>query len=452
MAKQAIGISATNYDKRMDKTSYTLNYPSRPLVDTRMMEFLGLNRVPSGCQIHVAIMSYTGYNQEDSVLINQAALDRGLFLATIYHTEKDEDKNIIRDEIIRCNPDPLKTKGIKHGNYSKLNSCGFIPENTEVENRDIIIAKVVPIKENRNDPSKTIKYEDQSKSFRTTEETYIDKNYMGRNGEGCNFAKTRVRITRKPVIGDKFSSRHGQKGTVGNILPERDMPFNKDGLRPDLILNPHAIPSRMTIAHLKETLLGKVLLELGMFGDGTSFGNLDVYTIAQELQKCGFESYGNELLYDGHTGQQIETNIFVGPVFYQRLKHMVNDKEHSRSIGPVVNLTRQPAEGRSRDGGFRIGEMERDVMIAHGMARFCRERMYDVADKYAVHVCKKCGMIASFNNGDKGVMRTKPGMTVHHCNTCENRTEFAYVEIPYAFKLMSQELQSINVVPRLITS
>ena len=194
------------------------------------------------------------------MLINKAAIDRGLFLATIYHTEKDEDKNIIRDEIVRCKPDPAKTKSIKHGNYDKLNSHGFIPENTEVENRDIIIAKVVPIKENRNDPTKVIKYEDQSKSFRTTEETYIDKNYSGRNGDGCNFAKTRVRITRKPVIGDKFSSRHGQKGTVGNILPESDMPFSNDGLQPDLILHPHDIPSRLTLAPLKETLLGQLLL------------------------------------------------------------------------------------------------------------------------------------------------------------------------------------------------
>ena len=452
MAKQAIGISTMNYNQRMDKTTYTLNSPTRPLVDTRMMDFLQLNRIPSGCQIHVAIMSHTGYNQEDSVLINKAAIDRGLFTATIYHTEKDEDKNVIRDEIIRCRPDPTKTKGIKHGNYSKLNVHGFIPENTEVENRDIIISKVAPIKENRNDPTKVLKYEDQSKNFRTTEETFIDKNYTGRNGEGCNFAKTRIRILRKPVIGDKFSSRHGQKGTVGNIINECDMPFTKEGLRPDLILNPHAIPSRMTIAHLKETLLGKVLVELGMFGDGTSFGDLDIYSISNELQRCGYESYGNEVLYDGATGRQMETSVFIGPVFYQRLKHMVNDKEHSRSIGPVVNLTRQPAEGRSRDGGFRIGEMERDVMIAHGMSNFCRERMYSVADKYAIHVCRKCGMIATFNNGDKGIMRCKQGMTVHKCKTCDNVTDFSYVEVPYAFKLLSQELQTINVVPRLLTT
>tara|TARA_Y100000389_G_scaffold28434_1_gene24339 strand:- start:5708 stop:9478 length:3771 start_codon:yes stop_codon:yes gene_type:complete len=451
MGKQAMGIYATNYDNRMDKTSYVLTYPTRPLVDTRVMNFIDLNKIPSGCQIHVAIMSHTGYNQEDSVLVNQASIDRGLFSATIYHTEKDEDKNIIRDEIIRCKPNPAKTKSVKFGNYDKLNANGFIPENSLVENRDVIIAKIVPIKENRNDPTKTIKYEDQSKTFRTTEETYVDKNYTGRNGDGYNFAKVRVRTLRKPVLGDKVSSRHGQKGTVGNIIPECDMPFTKDGIRPDIIINPHAIPSRMTIGQLKETLLGKVLLELGLFGDGTSFGNLDVRTISEELQKLGYESYGNELLYNGMSGEQIETTIFMGPVFYQRLKHMVNDKQHSRSIGPMVNLTRQPAEGRSRDGGFRIGEMERDVMISHGISRFCRERLYDVSDKYSTHICNKCGMIASYNDGKKN-HSFKEEFTVHHCKTCDNYTDFAYVEIPYAYKLMAQELQTINVVPRLITS
>lgn len=451
MGKQAMGVYATNYDHRMDKTAYVLTYPSRPLVDTRLMNFIHLNKIPSGCQIHVAIMSHTGYNQEDSVLINKGSIDRGLFMTTIYHTEKDEDKNIIRDEIIRCKPDAAKTKGIKFGNYSKLNSQGFIPQDSLVENRDVIIAKIVPIKENRNDPTKTIKYEDQSKTFRTTEETYIDKNYTGRNGDGYNFAKVRVRILRKPVLGDKCSSRHGQKGTMGNIIPECDMPFTKDGIRPDIIINPHAIPSRMTIGQLKETLLGKVLLELGLFGDGTSFGNLDVKSIAEQLQSLGYESYGNEVLYNGLTGEQLESNIFFGPVFYQRLKHMVSDKQHSRAIGPMVNLTRQPAEGRSRDGGFRIGEMERDVMLAHGMSRFCRERLYDASDKYSVHVCKKCGLIASYNDGTQNRMFAKDDFTIHSCNTCGNTTDFSRVEIPYAYKLMAQELQTINVVPRIMT-
>jgi len=805
MAKQAIGVYATNYDHRMDKTAYVLSYPTRPLVETRVMNFIHLNQIPSGCQIHVAIMTHTGYNQEDSVLVNKGSIDRGLFMATIYHTEKDEDKNIIRDEIIRCKPDKTKTKGIKFGNYDKLNNQGFIPENSLVENRDVIIAKIIPIKENRNDPTKVIKYEDQSKTFRTTEETYIDKNYTGRNGDGYNFAKVRVRILRKPTYGDKFcalptqqvltdhgwmqicdiditkhkvcsigtdgnmiyeyptakfeydhndkmysiknkqieivctlnhrlyvqkrngknyelieakdvmgkmvrfqkslenaypdvptirigdvdydmdawlqfvgmfisdghadfnnkcmyitalkerkiefntsifeklginysyhtdgkyyisgskypdvyeelkkispgalnkylpeyvwnlskrqsivlleallqgdgttmkykgedefsrygtisirlandisrlavhcgwsgiikiaeeptgvarigkrnlgsragtevsitqkhtyykvsiirkqnqpwinkkknesnkeelidyngkvyciempsshtyymretenspsliignSSRHGQKGTCGNIIPECDMPFTKNGLRPDIIINPHAIPSRMTIAQLKETLLGKVLLELGLFGDGTSFGDLDVKTIIQELQKLGYESYGNEVMYNGLTGEQLETSIFIGPVFYQRLKHMVSDKQHSRAIGPMVNLTRQPAEGRSRDGGFRIGEMERDVMIAHGMSKFCKERLYDVSDKYSVHVCKKCGMIASYNDGNKNSKYANADFSIHLCNTCNNMTDFAKVNIPYAYKLLSQELQTINIVPRIIT-
>jgi len=457
MQKQAIGIYAMNFDHRMDKTSYILTYPSKPLVETRLMNFIHLNKIPSGAQIHVAIMTHTGYNQEDSVLINKGSIDRGLFSATIYHTEKDEDKNIIRDEIIRCNPDKSKTKGIKFGNYDKLNSNGFIPKDAFVENRDIIIAKIVPIKENRNDPTKTIKYEDQSKTFRTTEETYIDKNYMGRNGDGYNFAKVRVRAFRKPVLGDKFAARSAQKGTLGNIIPECDMPFTKDGMRPDLILNPHAIPSRMTIAQLKETLLGKVLIELGLFGDSTSFNNLSVYTISKELQKLGYESYGNEIMYDGLSGEQMETSVFFGPTYYQRLKHMVNDKQHSRSIGPMVNLTRQPAEGRSRDGGFRIGEMERDVMIAHGMSRFCRERLYDVSDKYSAYVCRKCGMMVSYNDGDvNNTYQTKNkknanDFSIHLCKTCDNMTDFAKVEIPYAYKLLSQELQTINVVPRLIT-
>jgi DNA-directed RNA polymerase beta subunit len=440
--KQAMGVYVTNYENRMDKTAYVLNYPMRPLVDTRIMNIIKLNEIPSGSQLVVAIMTHTGYNQEDSLLINQGSVDRGMALVTVYHTEKDEDKQKINgDEEIRCKPDASKTKGMKIGNYNKVNSKGIIPENTLVENRDIIIAKVTPIKENRNDHTKVIKYEDQSKMYKTVEETYIDKNYIDRNGEGYNFAKVRLRTVRKPVIGDKFSSRHGQKGTVGNIIPECDMPFTSNGVRPDIIINPHAIPSRMTIGQLKETVLGKVLLELGLFGDGTSFGDFEIKDICNELIKCGYEAHGNELLYNGLTGEQHECSVFMGPVFYQRLKHMVNDKAHSRSFGPMVNLTRQPAEGRSRDGGLRFGEMERDCMVSHGASRFTRGRMYDASDKYSVFVCKKCGLIASYNDQKH----------IHHCHTCDNRTDFAYVEIPYACKLLFQELNTMNIAPRLMT-
>lgn len=440
--KQAMGVYTTNYNTRMDKTAYVLNYPTRPLVDTRIMNMIDLNKIPSGANVIVAIMTHTGYNQEDSILINKSSLDRGLFIATIYHTEKDEDKQKINgDEEIRCKPDRTKTKGMKFGNYDKVNGKGVIPENTLVENRDTIIAKIVPIKENRNDHTKVIKYEDRSRIYRTDEETYIDKNYIDRNGDGYTFAKVRLRTVRKPVIGDKFSSRHGQKGTIGNIIPDEDMPYTRDGVKPDIIINPHAIPSRMTIGHLKETLLGKTLLALGLFGDGTAFGDFHVNDISKELQKVGYESNGNEIMYNGLTGEQFEVSTFLGPVFYQRLKHMVNDKTHSRSIGPMVNLTRQPAEGRSRDGGLRFGEMERDCMVSHGAARFTKERLYDVSDKYQVNVCKKCGLIVSYNEQ----------LNIHLCRTCGNRTDFACVNIPYACKLMMQELTTMNVSSRILT-
>lgn len=440
-AKQAMGVYATNYDTRMDKTAYVLSYPMRPLVDTRVMNLIEVNNIPSGEMAIVAIMSYTGYNQEDSLIINRASINRGLFAATIYHTEKDEDKKVQGDEEVRCKPDKTKTKGLKFANYEKLNSKGFLPENSLVENKDVIMGKVVPIKENKNDHTKVIKYQDQSRIYRTIEETYIDKNYVDRNGDGYNFCKVRLRAFREPTIGDKFSSRAGQKGTTGIILPEEDMPFTANGIRPDIIINPHAIPSRMTMAQLKETLLGKVLVELGMFGDGTSFCDLSVDTISNELQKCGYERHGNEMLMNGMTGDQIETSVFIGPVFYQRLKHMVNDKQHSRSFGPMVVLTRQPAEGRSRDGGLRFGEMERDATVAHGISHFTHERLYTVSDKYNVYVCKDCGFVASYNDEKH----------IHICRNCDNRTNFAYVEVPYACKLLFQELITMNVAPRIIT-
>ena len=441
MGKQAMGMYVTNYDTRMDKTSYVLSNPMRPLVDTRIMNLLKLNNIPSGEMVIVAIATYTGYNQEDSIIFNQGSIDRGLFQATIYHTENDVDKKIHGDEEIRCKADKTKTKGIKFANYDKLNSNGVIPENTLIENRDIIIGKIIPIKENKNDHTKVIKYQDLSRSYRTKEECYVDKNYIDCNGDGYMLCKVKIRTHRKPVIGDKFSSRHGQKGTIGLIIPEEDMPFSTNGIKPDIIINPHAIPSRMTIGQLKETILGKVLLELGMFGDGTSFNDLSVDTITKELLNVGYEQHGNEVMINGMTGQQIETSIFMGPAFYQRLKHMVNDKQHSRSIGPMVVLTRQPAEGRSRDGGLRFGEMERDCMVSHGASRFTKGRMYDSSDKFEVYTCNKCGLIVSYNDE----------LEIHHCKTCNNRVDFSLVHIPYACKLLFQELITMNVAPRIIT-
>ena len=441
MGKQAMGVYTTNFDKRMDKTAFVLTYSHRPLVDTRVMDYIKLHKIPNGTPVIVAIMTHSGYNQEDSILFNKGSIDRGLFQATIYHTEKDEDKKLHGDSEIRCRPDPKKTKGMKFGNYSKIDSRGVIPENTIVNDKDIIISKIVPIKENRNDHTKLIKYEDHSRIHRTDEEVYVDKNMLNKNGDGYNICKVKLRALRPPRIGDKFSSRHGQKGTIGNVIPERDMPYTQNGIKPDIIINPHAIPSRMTIAQLKETLMGKILVELGLFGDGTSFEDFSVEFLRKELLKLNYECSGNELLYNGMTGEQLESSIFIGPCFYQRLKHMVIDKQHSRSIGPMVNLTRQPAEGRSRDGGLRFGEMERDCMVSHGASRFTKERVYDVSDKFVVHACNDCGKIAAYNS-KKGIYK---------CNMCDNMSNFSEVQLPYSCKLLFQELITMNVMPRIIT-
>ena len=399
MGKQAMGMFATNHHVRMDKTSYVQTYVAQPLVNTHVMNMIGLHNIPSGFTAIVAIMTYSGYNQEDSLIFNQAALDRGLFHATIYHTERDEDKKINGDEEIRCRPIENKTKGMKFANYNSINHQGVVPTNSLIRDKDIILGKVIPIKENKNDMTKTIKYADQSKIFRTCEETYIDYNFVQTNGDGYTFAKTKTRAPRKPQIGDKFSSRHGQKGTIGMVLSQDDMPFTEDGIVPDIIINPHCIPSRMTIGQLKETLLGKVLVQLGLFGNGNCFNKkLTIELITEELSKTAYNRHGEEWMTNGMTGERIKSSVFIGPVYYQRLKHMVRDKVHSRAIGPMVVMTRQPSEGRARDGGLRFGEMERDCMLAYGTGKFVNERMYISSDKYQINSCSKCGLMAVYNN------------------------------------------------------
>jgi DNA-directed RNA polymerase II subunit RPB2 len=443
MAKQAMGVYSTKYHNRLDKNAYVLTYPHKALVKTRITDILKMNDLPSGTTVIVAILSTTGYNQEDSLIFNKGSIDRGLFKTTVFHTEKDEDKKMYGDNEIRCIPDPSNTTGMKFANYGKINSEGLMPENTRIDPMDIIMGKKcpIPVKGTKNDPNVVFKYKDLSK-FCREENCYMDKNYRGLNGDGYECWKGRIRSVRDPQIGDKFSSRHGQKGTIGNIMPEEDIPFTENGMRPDIIINPHCITSRMTIGQLLETILGKILVELGMFGDGTSFTEeFTSQKLADWLLKLNFESHGNEILYDGLTGKQLSSDVFIGPIFYQRLKHMVVDKQHSRSIGPMVNLTRQPAEGRARDGGLRFGEMERDCMISHGASKFTKERTYDVSDKYKVHVCKMCGLIAVYNEK----------LHIHLCKTCNNRTDFVEVKIPYACKLLFQELNTMNIAPRIYT-
>jgi len=441
MGKQAMGVYMTNFRQRMDTMGHVLYYPTKPLVDTNIGKLVPSSQIPNGLNVIVAIASYSGFNQEDSVIINKGSVDRGLFRSTFFRTYRDDEKKIQssgQDERIMKPPKDI-TAGIKPGCYDKLEPNGFVPINTHVTSNDIIIGKVFPIKSKTK--TKNV-YRDSSTFLKSNETGYIDKIYVNRNGDGHKFCKVRVRSIRIPQIGDKFSSRHGQKGTCGMLLPEEDMPFTKDGIRPDIIVNPHAIPSRMTIAQLIECILGKAATLQGGYGDGTPFNDTSVDKIMEALEKHNFEGSGNEVLYNGLTGTQMKSKIFIGPTYYQRLKHMVEDKIHSRATGPMVLLTRQPAEGRARDGGLRFGEMERDCMIAHGSVQFLKERMLDVSDNYRVFVCNECGFIASVN----------PDENIYKCKPCNNFIDFSEIRIPYSCKLLIQELEGMNIASRFITN
>ncbi|NBO09008.1 MAG: hypothetical protein EBV30_06620 [Actinobacteria bacterium] len=446
MGKQAMGMYALNFRERFDALSHMLCYPQIPLVSPFMSKFYGSQTMPCGQNITVAIMTYTGYNQEDSIMINRAFLQRGGFRSIFYRTYKDEEKkNQSSGEEERFfKPDPQVTRQMKNANYEKLAEDGFVPENQYVDNDDILIGKVVPLRIPTGTviPAGAKKFRDVSRTMRNNEIGWVDRIFRNRNGEGYSFAKVRVRQDRIPEIGDKFSSRHGQKGTCGMILNAEDMPQTASGIIPDIIINPHCIPSRMTIAQLMETLLGKVGCEVGALGDGTPFGSCTVDGLASLLRDgLGMEPYGNEILYNGFTGRQMETNIFVGPVFYQRLRHCSADKMHSRASGPLVMLTRQPAEGRAREGGLRFGEMERDAVAAHGMSEFTKERLMECSDAFRCYSCKDCGGIAIAN----------PVEGIWACRGCGNTTNFSSIEIPYAYKLLLQELESMCISSRVIT-
>lgn len=448
MGKQAIGIYTTSYKHRLDTLSHVLNYPQKPLVSTNMSKHLNLSTMPCGTNVIVAIATYTGYNQEDSIILNKSSVDRGMFTTTYYRTLKEQcNKNLSSgEEEIFCNPmeSAPESDAFQPNNYSKIDTSGFVPENTFVKSGDVIIGKCMPQKINQSFVSK-----DNSITMKNNEIGYIDmscsnnKYFKNVSADGYNFCKIKIRNFRDPTIGDKLSSSHAQKGSIGIMYKQEDMPFTEEGLVPDIIINPHAIPSRMTIAQLIETIMGKACASMGTNGNATPFTSLSVTDIADVLlNKCGLEPHGNEILYNSRTGEQMRTSIFIGPTYYQRLKHMVCDKIHSRnSNGPVVLLTRQPAEGRARDGGLRLGEMEVECNWGHGTVNFLKERFMECSDNYRIHVCKKCGNTANVN----------PVCNIYQCNMCENKVSFAEVRIPFASKLLFQEIKSMGINTRFIT-
>ena len=433
MGKQALGIYTSNFNKRIDTMGNILNYAQKPLAYTRLSKYTYSNELPAGTNAVVAIMTHTGFNQEDSVIINQSALDRGLFTSTYYKSVKDQctKNHSTGEEEIFVNPVKTNSVSPKPFSYAKLNDEGFVSKNTYVNGSDIIIGKVMPKKINGN-----IINQDNSLALKPNDDGYVDMNYIGTNSEGYKFCNVRIRKNRVPQIGDKLASRSAQKGTIGMVYRHQDMPFTKTGIVPDIIMNPHAVPSRMTMAQLMECIMGKAGCYIGACGDATPFSDCSVESIAKVLELSGMERYGNEIMYNGRTGEQIRTEIFIGPTYYQRLKHMVTDKIHARgSNGPIVMLTRQPSDGRSRGGGLRLGEMERDCLIGHGISEFLKEKMLDTSDNYRVFICKNCGLIANAN----------PTKNIYKCNHCKTSADIVQVRVPYAFKLLGQELYTMNI-------
>jgi DNA-directed RNA polymerase II subunit RPB2 len=430
MGKQAMGIYTTNFQLRMDTVAHTLLYPQKPIVDTRAMEVIHFNELPAGQNCIVAIACYGGYNQEDSILLNKSSVDRGLFRSTVcktYMVTEDRESDTIY-ESFEC-PMRHNTIGMGRSDYSKLDKDGLIPQGVVLCNGDVIIGKVSVNGKERKDCSTVLKI---------SEPAVVDRVLLTVNADGRRVVKVRTRALCIPEMGDKFSSRHGQKGTVGMLYRQEDMPFTSTGIVPDLIINPHCVPSRMTIGQLLECILGKTSAVKGTIGDGTPFMGVTPEKLSANLLKCGYAPSGSETLYNGMTGQKIDAQIFIGPTYYQRLKHLVIDKIHARARGPLQILTRQPLEGKAREGGLRFGEMERDVMISHGASAFLRERLYNLSDPYLIYVCDECGLIA----------RSKRCTNVHKCLSC-GCVEISRVKIPYVTKLLFQELMSMAISPRI---
>jgi len=461
-SKQAVSVYHSNFQSRIDKMGVILNSGQIPLLKSKYLEYINNEEMPYGVNAIVAIMSYTGYNVEDAILINAGSVARGIFRTTYYSMyEAREESSKISGSMTNSYFADVQTKnvrGLKAGfDYSYLDKYGLIKEDSPLNDKMVVIGKVTS---NSIDSDVVI---DSSVFPKKGQLGFVDKSFITEGEEGTRIAKVRIREERIPAIGDKMASRAGQKGTLGLIIPEEDMPFTSDGIRPDLIINPHALPSRMTIGQLVESLFGKACTAYGGFGDCTAFETKGPHTkvYGSMLVNAGFHSSGNQVLYNGMTGEQIYSDIYIGPTYYMRLKHMVKDKINYRARGPNTMLTRQPVQGRANDGGLRIGEMERDGIMAHGASAFLNESFMVRADEYYMAVCNKTGGIAIYNeslnlffspfaDGPINFNTTLDGK-LNIQNVSRFGRDFSIVRVPYALKLLIHELQIMNIQMRIIT-
>ena len=460
-SKQAVGVFHSNYQLRIDKTVLVLNNGQVPLIKSKYLEYFNEEQLPYGVNTIVAIMSYTGYNVEDAILINEGSIKRGLFRTTYYTGYQSyEESSKVSGKSINSYFSNVLSKavtGIKRGaDYTHLDEFGLVKENTPVNDKTVLIGKIVS-------DSTSPTFSDDSTVPKKGQLGYVDKAFITEGEEGFRIAKVRIREMRIPSLGDKMASRNGQKGTVGLIIPEQDMPYAEDGTRPDIIINPHALPSRMTIGQLVECLFGKVCCLYGAYGNCTAFSSNGPNTqkYGELLNNVGFHSSGNQVLYSGYTGEQLHSDIFIGPTYYMRLKHMVKDKINYRSTGPRTILTRQSVHGRALDGGLRLGEMEKDGLIAHGMSKFLNASFLDRGDAYYMAICNKTGTIAIYNDAlNLFLSPFSDGPVQFETNLNGNLNiksitrfgrSFSILKVPYSLKLAMQELQAMNVQLRIIT-